>query len=362
MDVSLFDFELPEDRIALRPAERREAAKLLVVRPEARPELEDRRIADLPGLLSPGDTLVVNDTRVIPARLRGIRERANGDRARIEVTLVERTGEAGWRALVRPAKRLAPGDRVRFGESGSACLLGTLDATVVTREGGEVAFAFDLSGDDLDRAIEAAGDMPLPPYIAARRAPDTRDRGDYQTMFAAEAGAVAAPTAGLHFTPDLVAQLAAKDIVIERVTLHVGPGTFLPVTAETTEGHVMHAELGRIDAATAERLNARRAAGGRIVAVGSTAMRVLETAAAGGTLRAWSGSTDIFITPGHSFRAVDAMLTNFHLPRSTLVMLVAAFVGLDFQRRAYVHAIAEGYRFYSYGDACLLFPAADTLG
>ena len=361
MDVSLFDFDLPEDRIALRPADRREAAKLLVVRPGGAPELEDRQIADLPDLLRPGDALVVNDTRVIPARLRGIRERESGDRARIEATLVGRVGAAGWRALVRPAKRLAPGDRVRFGESGSACLLGTLDATVVSREGGEVELAFDFSGDDLDRAIEAAGDMPLPPYIAARRPPDAQDRGDYQTMFAAEAGAVAAPTAGLHFTPQLVARLGAQDIAIERVTLHVGPGTFLPVTSATTEGHVMHAEDGRIDVATAARLNARRAAGGRIVAVGSTAMRVLETAAASGRLEAWAGSTDIFVTPGYRFRAVDAMLTNFHLPRSTLVMLVAAFIGLDVQRRAYAHAIAEGYRFYSYGDACLLFPAAPSV-
>jgi S-adenosylmethionine:tRNA ribosyltransferase-isomerase len=361
VDVSLFDFELPEDRIALRPADRREAAKLLVVRPGDVPELDDRRIADLPDLLRPGDSLVVNDTRVIPARLTGIRERESGDRARIEATLVERIGAAGWRALVRPARRLAPGDRVRFGDSGSACLLGTLDASVVSRAGGEVEFAFDLAGDDLDRAIEAAGDMPLPPYIAARRRPDAQDRGDYQTMFAAETGAVAAPTAGLHFTPELVAQLADRDMAIERVTLHVGPGTFLPVTSDTTEGHVMHAELGRLDAATADRLNARRAAGGRIVAVGSTVMRVLETAAAGGRLQAWSGSTDIFITPGYRFRAVNAVLTNFHLPRSTLVMLVAAFVGLDVQRRAYAHAIAHGYRFYSYGDACLLFPAAPSV-
>jgi S-adenosylmethionine:tRNA ribosyltransferase-isomerase len=237
------------------------------------------------------------------------------------------------------------------------CFLGLLEATVESRTGGEVELAFDLAGDDLDRAVEAVGAMPLPPYIAGKRTPDAQDLADYQTMFAAEAGAVAAPTAGLHFTEGLVAALAARDIGTERITLHVGRGTFLPVTTERTEDHVMHSEWGRLDAATAERLNGRRARGGRIVAVGSTALRVLETAAAeDGSLREWSGATDIFITPGHRFRAVDAMLTNFHLPRSTLVMLVAAFVGLEVQRRAYAHALNEGYRFYSYGDACLLFP------
>lgn len=358
MDVSLFDFELPEDRVALRPAAPRDAARLLVVRSGEQPELLDHVVSDLPGLLRPGDVLVVNDTRVIPARLTGRRYRGEAS-AGIEATLVRRLDAARWRALARPAKRLEPGDRVRFGDQGesAACLLGALDATVEARgEGGEVDLAFDLAGPDLDLAIMAAGAIPLPPYILSKRDPDALDVSDYQTLFAKVSGAVAAPTAGLHFTEDLVRRLQDKGIAIQAVTLHVGAGTFLPVKAEDTADHRMHAEWGTVSATTAEALNAARDAGGRIVAVGTTALRVLETAAGeDGRIRAWTGDTDIFIMPGHRFLGADVLLTNFHLPRSTLFMLVAAFSGLERMRHAYAHALSRDYRFYSYGDACLLF-------
>ena len=355
MRTDLFDFELPGDRIALRPASPRDAARLLVVRPGATPELEDRGMRDLPDLLQPGDQVVVNDTKVIPAALQG-RRIGHATEPRIEATLVKRLDGSRWRALVRPAKKLAVGDVVRFGDEGKVCFLGQLDATV-ERKGarGEVTLAFSFTGPVLDQAIEERGEMPLPPYIASRRSADDNDRTDYQTLFARHEGAVAAPTAGLHFTDALRARLAERGIGLHMVTLHVGAGTFLPVTADDTSGHAMHAEWGSLIAATADTLNAARAKGGRIVAVGSTSLRLLESAAGDdGTIRPFVGETSIFITPGYRFRAVDLMLTNFHLPRSTLFMLVSAFSGLDTMKRAYAHAIADRYRFYSYGDGCLL--------
>ncbi|NWG24250.1 MAG: tRNA preQ1(34) S-adenosylmethionine ribosyltransferase-isomerase QueA [Pseudorhodoplanes sp.] len=358
MRTDLFNFDLPPERIALRPVSPRDAARLLVVRPGQEPEWEDRIVRDLPDLLRPGDALVVNDTRVIPARLFG-RRIGRGEEPRIEATLHRRIDGSRWLAFVRPAKRLVAGDTVRFGEEGRVCFLGQLDATVEAKgEGGEVTLSFALHGPVLDRAIDERGEMPLPPYIAARRSADERDRADYQTLFAQEEGSVAAPTAGLHFTDDLIARLAARGIAVHRVTLHVGAGTFLPVKADDTAEHRMHAEWGAVPQDVADALNAARAAGGRVVAVGSTALRLLESAAGeDGSVRAFSGETAIFITPGYRFRAVDLMLTNFHLPRSTLFMLVAAFSGLETMQRAYAHAIEAGYRFYSYGDACLLFPS-----
>lgn len=358
MRVDAFDFDLPEERIALRPAEPRDAARMLVVRPGGAPELSDAHVRDLPLFLRPGDALVVNDTRVIPAALEGVREREGGTSVAVEATLVKRLGPDRWRAFAKPGKRLRVGDRVRFGHSGGACLLGALDARIAEKaEDGAVVLAFDLSGPTLDEAVAAVGHMPIPPYIAARRAEDARDRADYQTLFARVDGSVAAPTASLHFTPDLMAAIEARGVCVHQVTLHVGPGTFLPVKADDTSGHRMHAEWGEVTAGTAAALNAARAKGGRIVTVGSTSTRLVESAAGeDGALRPFVGETDIFITPGHRFRAVGAMVTNFHLPRSTLVMLVAALVGHDVQKRAYAHAIAHDYRFYSYGDACLLLP------
>ncbi|HVY59259.1 MAG TPA: tRNA preQ1(34) S-adenosylmethionine ribosyltransferase-isomerase QueA [Xanthobacteraceae bacterium] len=359
MRTDLFDFELPPERIALRPASPRESARLLLVRPGAATEFEDRMVGDLPDLLRPGDAVVVNDTKVIPASLHG-RRLGRATEPAIEATLVKRIDGSRWRALVKPAKKLAPGDVVRFGEEGRVCFLGQLDATVEAKgEGGEVTLAFAFHGPVLDQAIAERGDMPLPPYIAARRPPDEQDRSDYQTMFAREEGAVAAPTAGLHFTEQLSQRLAERGVAFHRVTLHVGPGTFLPVKAEDTSEHKMHAEWGTLSRETAEALNAVHRAGGRIVAVGSTSLRTLESAAdEDGTLRPFSGETSLFITPGYRFRAVDILMTNFHLPRSTLFMLVSAFCGLGVMKRAYAHALDAGYRFYSYGDACLLFRAA----
>ena len=355
MRTDLFDFDLPMDCIALRPASPRDSARMLVVGPGA--ALQDRIVSDLPGLLREGDQLVVNDTRVIPAQLTG-RRIGRETEPRIEATLIRRIDGSRWQALVKPAKKLAAGDVVRFGNEGRVCLLGNLDAQVEAKgDNGEVTLAFAFHGPTLDQAIADVGAPPLPPYIAGKRAPDERDTTDYQTMFAANEGAVAAPTAGLHFTPALEAALAAKGIAIHRLTLHVGAGTFLPVKSEDTAGHRMHSEWGHLSADTAAALNAARANGGRVVAVGTTSLRLLESAAgADGTLEPFSGDTDIFITPGYRFRAVDLLMTNFHLPRSTLFMLVAAFSGLEAMQRAYAHAIAGGYRFYSYGDACLLFP------
>jgi S-adenosylmethionine:tRNA ribosyltransferase-isomerase len=350
-----FDFDLPEDRIALRPAAPRDSARLLVVRPDG--GLEDRTVTDLPGLLRAGDCLVFNDTRVIPARLFGARER-DGQAVRVEATLHKRLAPDRWSAFMRPGKRLKPGDRIRFGEAGdTACLLSGLDATVEAKgDGGEVALAFDLAGPALDEAVRNLGLMPLPPYIAAKRAEDERDRADYQTVYAREDGSVAAPTAGLHFTPELLERLAARGVARRFVTLHVGAGTFLPVKTEAIAEHRMHAETGEISRETADALNAVRTAGGRIVCVGTTSLRLLESATGeDGVVRPFAGETDIFITPGYRFRAADMLLSNFHLPQSTLLMLVAALAGLDTVKAAYAHAVDAGYRFYSYGDASLWF-------
>ncbi len=332
----------------MRPASPRDSARMLVV--PANGGFEDRRVRDLPSYLRPGDALVVNDTRVIHARLSGRRSRGALS-ANVEATLIERLDESRWRALMRPAKKLGVGDRIRFADDDTG-----LDACVEARgDDGEITLAFELAGPALDVAIEQAGVMPLPPYIAGRRSADACDETDYQTIFAREAGAVAAPTAGLHFTAQLLAAIEARGVSLHRVTLHVGAGTFLPVKADDTDSHKMHEEFARIDAQTAQALNYARAQGGRIVAVGTTALRVLESAAdEAGRIAPYARRTGIFITPGYRFRAVDMLLTNFHLPRSTLFMLVAAFAGLERMKSAYAHAISSGYRFYSYGDACLL--------
>jgi S-adenosylmethionine:tRNA ribosyltransferase-isomerase len=356
MRVDLFDFELPEDRIALRPAGPRDAAKLLVVQQQG--AFEDRIVRDLPSLLDPGDVLVFNDTKVIPAQLSGIRRRGDAS-AQVDATLHMRVAPDRWLAFVRPGKRVAAGDRIHFGHDGNSCFLGQLDATVIEKhEGGEVLLGFDLSGPFLDEALHAVGHIPLPPYIASKRADDERDRTDYQTIYARDEGAVAAPTAGLHFTPELFAALDARGVERHFVTLHVGAGTFLPVKADDTTDHKMHAETGHVSLATAAAINAAKGRGSRVVCVGTTSLRLLESAAGeDGRLDAWSGATDIFITPGYRFRVADALMTNFHLPRSTLFMLVSAFSGLERMRAAYAHAIENGYRFYSYGDASLLFRA-----
>ncbi|MCH8952161.1 MAG: tRNA preQ1(34) S-adenosylmethionine ribosyltransferase-isomerase QueA [Proteobacteria bacterium] len=350
MKLSDFDFDLPERLIALRPVRPRPAARLLVARGS---ETHNSHVRDLAEWLRPGDMLVFNDTQVIPARLSGERRRASADGsgvAKIEVTLIHRDSDASWTALARPARRLAPGDRIAFG--------GGLTAEVAERrEAGEIALAFDRGGAALDAAIAAAGVMPLPPYIANRRAADAQDAEDYQTIFARRLGAVAAPTAALHFDQALMTVLAARGVLSARLTLHVGAGTFLPVRTETIAEHRMHAEWGEISPETAEAVNAARAAGGRIIAVGTTALRLLEAAAGpGGKVAPFSGETAIFITPGYRFRAIDGLMTNFHLPRSTLFMLVSALMGRERMRALYAHAVAAGYRFYSYGDASLLLP------
>lgn len=358
MRVDLFDFDLPEERIALRPVSPRDAARLLVIEPGREPA--DRIVRDLPDLLEPGDALVFNDTRVIPAQLEGVRLR-DGQAAGIGVTLHMRMSGHEWLAFARGAKKLKVGDRLQFGHGGGACLLGMLEATVREKgEAGEVALAFDLSDAVLDEALVAVGQVPLPPYIGLKRQTDERDRDDYQTVYAREDGAVAAPTAGLHFTPELLDRLESRGVDRHFVTLHVGAGTFLPVKADDTADHRMHSERGTVSAATAEALNAVRARGGRIVCVGTTSLRLLESACdERGAIRPWQGATDIFITPGYRFRACDGLMTNFHLPKSTLFMLVSAFCGLDAMQAAYAHAVASGYRFYSYGDACLLWPKND---
>ena len=358
MQLADFDFDLPPERIALRPADPRDAARLLVVGPGE--GLEDCVFGDLPDLLRPGDALVLNDTRVIPARLFG--QRARGETAvAVEATLHKRVAPDRWSAFMRPGKRLAVGDRVVFGfPEDRACTLAGLAATVAAKqEGGEVILTFDLAGAALDEAIEDHGLMPLPPYIAARRAEDEQDRRDYQTLYAREPGSVAAPTAGLHFTAALLERLAAAGISVHFVTLHVGAGTFLPVKSETIAEHRMHAEYGEVPKDVADAVNAARARGGRIVCVGTTSLRLLESATdEAGVVAPFAGETAIFITPGYRFRAADGLVTNFHLPRSTLYMLVAALGGLEAIRAAYAHAIAAGYRFYSYGDACLIWRAS----
>jgi S-adenosylmethionine:tRNA ribosyltransferase-isomerase len=355
-----FDFELPPERIALRPIAPRDCARLLTVRPGS--TLSDHVVRELPELLGEGDALVVNDTKVIAARLVGRRVGRGSAEPQIEATLHRRIDGSRWRAFVKPAKRLLRGDVVRFGEEGRVCFLGQLDATVEAKaDGGEVTLAFAFHGPVLDEAVNERGAMPLPPYITARRPPDERDRSDYQTLFAQAEGSVAAPTAGLHFTPALIEQVKARGIAIHKVTLHVGAGTFLPVKVDDTARHHMHPESGSVTEEIAAALNRTRHAGGRIVAVGSTSLRLLESAAANdGTIAPFEGETSLFITPGYRFRAVDVLMTNFHLPRSTLFMLVAAFCGLDVMKHAYAHAIEAGYRFYSYGDACLLFRGSHT--
>lgn len=342
MDVDLFDFELPTERIALRPVRPRDSARLLVASGET--PLVDRHVHDLPGLLRAGDVLVFNDTRVIPAQLEGTR-----GNARIGATLHKRIDLRRWQAFVRNAKRLRPGNRIEF----------PADVSAIAEErhdDGSWTLAFD--GDEpVEVLLERAGQMPLPPYIAGKRPTDEADLSDYQTMFASRDGAVAAPTASLHFTPELVAALDAAGILRETLTLHVGAGTFLPVKAQDTAEHRMHAEWGRIDEATAQRLNAARAAGGRLIAVGTTSLRLLESAATeAGDVAPFEGDTAIFITPGYRFRAIDGLMTNFHLPRSTLFMLVSALMGLERMQAIYAHAIANEYRFYSYGDSSLLLP------
>ena len=342
MRVDLFDFALPADRIALRPASPRDAARLLLLDGAG---TEDRHVRDLPDLLRAGDMLVFNDTRVIPAQLEGRR-----GEARVGATLHKREGPRSWAAFVRNAKRVRVGARIDFGA----------DVTAVARERrADGSFLLEFDGEEpVEALLGRAGRMPIPPYIAARRPADARDADDYQTMFATEPGAVAAPTAALHFTPALMARLAAAGVAHATLTLHVGAGTFLPVKADDTADHAMHAEWGRIDAPTAARLNAARAAGGRLIAIGTTSLRLLESAAgADGAIHPFEGDTAIFITPGYRWRAIDGLLTNFHLPRSTLFMLVAALMGLERMRAAYAHAIDAGYRFYSYGDASLLLPS-----
>jgi S-adenosylmethionine:tRNA ribosyltransferase-isomerase len=354
MRTDLFDFELPAERIALRPAHPRDSARMLVVEPGAC--LHDGVVSDLPNWLKAGDQLVVNDTRVIAAQLTG-RRIGRETEPKIEATLIKRLDGSRWQALVKPARKLVRGDVVRFGNEGKVCLLGHLDAEVEAKgDDGAVTLSFSFHGPTLDSAIADLGSTPLPPYIASKRAPDDQDTADYQTMFAVNEGAVAAPTAGLHFTPTLETALRERGIGLNKITLHVGAGTFLPVKADDTAEHKMHSEWGTISADVAEALNAAREKGGRIVAVGTTSLRLLESAAAeNGEIRPFADETAIFITPGYHFRAVDILLTNFHLPRSTLFMLVSAFSGLDTMKRAYAHAIRNGYRFYSYGDACLLF-------
>ena len=341
MRVDLFDFDLPPDRIALRPARPRDAARMLLVEGG---QLADRHVLDLPEILEPGDVLVFNDTRVIPAQLEGRR-----GEARVGATLHKREGLREWWAFVRNAKRVRDGDVIEFGEG--------VKASAVDRDE-EGAVLLHFHGEEpVELLLERAGQMPLPPYIAGKRSTDDADRSDYQTMFAREAGAVAAPTAALHFTDRLIAALGERGVMQETLTLHVGAGTFLPVKAEDTSGHRMHSEWGRTDREPADRLNAARGAGGRLIAVGTTSLRLIESAADEvGSIRPFEGETAIFITPGYRFKAVDGLMTNFHLPKSTLFMLVSALMGLDVMKSAYAHAIEQGYRFYSYGDSSLLLP------
>ncbi len=350
MHIDEFDFELPEDRIALRPAYPRDSARLLVVRGPVG-ALEDRTIADLPTLLRAGDVVVANDTRVLKAALSGYRASRdpNGVDVMIDFNLNRQTAPNTWTAFARPAKRLRVGDQIQFG--------GDLTASIASRgDGGEVHLNFNYEGAALRSAIDQCGRMPLPPYIASKRAADERDEQDYQTMFANDEGSVAAPTAGLHFTPDLLRALESNGIQRQSVTLHVNAGTFLPVKAERTEDHTMHPEFATLLPDSANKILQARSAGGRCIPIGTTALRTLESAAATGELLPFAADTSIFITPGYKLRVSDGLLTNFHLPRSTLFMLVSAMMGLDQMKRAYAHAIAEGYRFYSYGDACLLLP------
>ncbi|WP_333714811.1 tRNA preQ1(34) S-adenosylmethionine ribosyltransferase-isomerase QueA [Yoonia sp.] len=348
MKLSDFDFDLPERLIATRPARPRSSARLLLARGGA---IEDRIVNQLPDILQPGDRLVLNDTKVIPARLSGVRHRsgeAGATAARIEVTLLEPQADGTWTALVKPLKKLRDGETVVFSDDLSAVIDGRRDGQGVLR--------FNLTGDDFDAALAAAGSMPLPPYIEARRKADAADKEDYQTYWAKRAGAVAAPTASLHFDGPLLAALAERGVQFTHVTLHVGAGTFLPVKVDDIGDHKMHAEWGEVTAEAAEQIIATRAAGGRVIPVGTTAMRLIESAAQDGQLRPWVGPTDIFITPGFRFQISDGLMTNFHLPKSTLMMLVSALMGVETIRAIYAHAIATDYRFFSYGDSSLLLP------
>jgi S-adenosylmethionine:tRNA ribosyltransferase-isomerase len=343
MKLSDFDFDLPEGLIATRPAKPRPSAKLLLAQGDA---LRDLVVSDLVDVLRAGDRLVLNNTRVIPARLTGYRQRAEA-KARIEVTLME-PAATGWRAMAKPLRKVLVGEEIVFSEA--------LSAQVVEKSDSDLRLVFNLLGDDFDAALAQAGAMPLPPYIAAKRAPDAQDNEDYQTVFARHLGAVAAPTASLHFDADLLAAIAAKGVQFSEVTLHVGAGTFLPVKVEDVATHKMHAEWGRVTPEAAAEINATKAAGGRVIPVGTTALRLIESAARSGRVEPWEGPTDIFIYPGFTFHVTDALMTNFHLPKSTLLMLVAALVGKDRLDRIYAHAIAQNYRFFSYGDASLLIP------
>jgi S-adenosylmethionine:tRNA ribosyltransferase-isomerase len=348
MKLSDFDFDLPEALIATRPARPRSSARLLLAQGD---DIADRIVTDLVDILQPGDRLVLNDTKVIPARLNGTRARSGeaGDTsARIEVTLLEPRADGSWSALVKPLKKLRDGEVVVFSAD--------LSATVTGRGDGQAYLQFNLTGDDFDAALNAVGAMPLPPYIAAKRAADAADKDDYQTYWAKHAGAVAAPTASLHFDGPLLQALAARGVTMSYVTLHVGAGTFLPVKVDDVSEHKMHAEWGEVTATAAAQINATKAAGGRVIPVGTTALRLVESAAKDGQLQPWTGPTDIFITPGFAFQIADGLMTNFHLPKSTLMMLVSALMGMDRIKAIYAHAIAERYRFFSYGDASLLLP------
>ena len=348
MKLSDFDFALPEDRIAVRPAKPRTSAKLLLAEGD---RITDKHVFDLPDILRPGDRLILNDTKVIPARLSGQRFRDGAEgrtAAKIEVTLLDPQPGGGWAALIKPLKKIRDGEVIVFSDA--------LSATVMGRQDGQGLLQFNLSGDDFDAALNAVGAMPLPPYIAAKRPADEADKSDYQTAWARHSGAVAAPTASLHFDAALLDTLAAKGVTFTHVTLHVGAGTFLPVKVDDIRDHKMHAERGEVTAQAAAEVNATKAAGGRIIPVGTTALRLIESAARDGALTAWSGATDIFITPGFRFQLTDALMTNFHLPKSTLMMLVSALMGVDTIKRIYDHALSGDYRFFSYGDASLLMP------
>ncbi|MDZ4095002.1 MAG: tRNA preQ1(34) S-adenosylmethionine ribosyltransferase-isomerase QueA [Paracoccaceae bacterium] len=349
MKLDDFDFDLPEALIATRPVRPRSAARLLLAEGS---DIRDLQVTDLVDIFRPGDRLVLNNTRVIPARLSGVRARDTGQgrvEARVEITLLEPDPAGGWRALAKPLRKVLPGEVIQFSD--------TLSAEVAQKGETDLRLVFNLGGDDFDAALTQTGVMPLPPYIAAKRAPDAQDRHDYQTVFARHSGAVAAPTASLHFDAPLLAALAAKGVTFTEVTLHVGAGTFLPVKVEDVTTHKMHAEWGEVTATAAQEINATHAAGGRVIAVGTTALRLIESAATPeGRVQPWRGTTDIFIYPGYRFRVCDALMTNFHLPKSTLLMLVSALMGEARVKRVYAHAIAQGYRFFSYGDASLLIP------
>ncbi len=343
MNLSDFDFDLPEALIATRPARPRTSARLLLAQSDL---ITDLHVSDLIGIFHPGDRLVLNNTRVIPARLFGHRQRGEAV-AKVEITLLEPQAQ-GWRALAKPLRKVNVGEVIRFSDQ--------LSATVAAKSETDLRLEFNLTGDDFDSALNAAGAMPLPPYIAAKRPADAQDNTDYQTVFARHAGAVAAPTASLHFDAELLAALAEKGVEFTEVTLHVGAGTFLPVKVEDVTSHKMHAEWGQVSPEAAAQINATKAAGGRVIPVGTTALRLIESAAVTGRVEAWEGTTDIFIYPGYSFRVTDALMTNFHLPKSTLLMLVSALMGKARMDRIYAHAVSHNYRFFSYGDASLLIP------